>query len=58
MAMGEKNALSIGDLSKATRTKVETIRWYEKVGILPAPLRTAGNYRAYSHAHLDRLNFA
>jgi DNA-binding transcriptional MerR regulator len=56
--MGEKNALSIGDLSKATGTKVETIRWYEKVGILPAPLRTAGNYRAYSHAHLDRLNFA
>lgn len=49
--------MSIGDLSKATRTKVETVRWYEKVGILPAPARTAGNYRAYGPEHLNRLSF-
>ncbi len=38
--------LTIGDLARATRTKVETIRYYERIGLLPAPARTAGNYRA------------
>jgi Cu(I)-responsive transcriptional regulator len=55
--MGEKSVLSVGELAKATGTKVETIRWYEKVGILPAPARTAGNYRAYGREHLNRLSF-
>jgi Cu(I)-responsive transcriptional regulator len=55
--MDGKTGLSIGDLSKATGTKVETIRWYEKVGMLPAPGRTAGNYRAYGPEHLNRLSF-
>jgi Cu(I)-responsive transcriptional regulator len=55
--VGEKTALSVGDLAKATGTKVETVRWYEKVGILPAPARTAGNYRAYGPEHLNRLSF-
>jgi len=49
--------LSIGDLSRATNTKVETIRYYERVGLLPAPARTAGNYRCYEFAHLARLSF-
>lgn len=48
---------SIGDLAKATDTKVETIRYYEKIGLLPEPGRTAGNYRDYSAAHRDRLSF-
>ena len=49
---------SIGDLSAATGTKAETIRWYERVGLLPAPARQGrGNYRAYGKAHLDRLSF-
>jgi DNA-binding transcriptional MerR regulator len=52
-----ENSLSIGALAKATGTKVETIRWYERVGMLPAPARTPGNYRAYGPAHLDRLSF-
>jgi Cu(I)-responsive transcriptional regulator len=47
----------IGDLAKSTDTKVETIRYYERIGILPAPGRTAGNYRAYSSNHLGRLSF-
>ena len=55
--MTSGNLLSIGALSKATGTKVETIRWYERVGMLPAPARTASNYRAYGAAHLDRLSF-
>ena len=49
--------LNIGALAKATDTKVETIRWYERVGLLPAPARTTGNYRIYDDAHLGRLSF-
>ncbi|MCD1635211.1 helix-turn-helix domain-containing protein [Martelella mediterranea] len=48
---------SIGDLAKATDTKVVTIRYYERIDLLPAPERTAGNYRSYSAAHLGRLSF-
>ena len=50
-------ALKIGDLAKATGTKVQTIRYYEEIGLLPAPGRTAGTYRAYDEAHLNRLAF-
>ena len=50
-------ALSIGDLSKATNTKVETVRYYERIGLLPKPGRTAGNYRNYGEAELGRLSF-
>ena len=38
---------TIGDLARTTGTKVETIRYYERIGLLPAPARTSGNYRAY-----------
>ena len=55
--MPSENSLSIGDLAKATGTKVETIRWYERVGVLAAPARTSGNYRAYGAEHLERLSF-
>ena len=48
---------SIGDLSKATGTKVVSIRYYEKIGLLPAPPRTPGNYRAYDGDHMRRLRF-
>lgn len=50
-------ALSIGELSKATNTKVETIRYYERIGLLPKPARTSGNYRAYGDGELGRLSF-
>jgi DNA-binding transcriptional MerR regulator len=49
--------LSIGDLSKGTGTKVVSIRYYEKIGLLPAPPRTPGNYRAYDNDHMRRLRF-
>lgn len=49
--------LSIGDLSRRTGTKVQTIRYYEKIGIMPDPGRTAGNQRRYGDAELDRLSF-
>jgi DNA-binding transcriptional MerR regulator len=50
-------AFAIGDLAGQTGTKVETIRYYEKAGLLPAPARTSGNHRAYTRAHADRLAF-
>ncbi len=49
--------LAIGDLAKTTGTKVVTIRYYEKIGLLPPPPRTSGNYRAYDAGHMDRLRF-
>ena len=48
---------SIGELAKATGTKVVTIRYYEKIGLLPEPPRTSGNYRAYDAGHRERLRF-
>jgi DNA-binding transcriptional MerR regulator len=52
-----KETFSIGELARPTGTKVETIRYYERIGLLPAPARTVGNYRAYTRQHLERLNF-
>jgi Cu(I)-responsive transcriptional regulator len=49
--------MNIGELARATDTKPETIRYYERIGLLPAPPRTAGNYRDYSAAHVSRLTF-
>lgn len=53
----EREDRSIGHLARATGTKVETIRYYERIGLLPAPARTAGNYRVYSDEHFQRLSF-
>ncbi|UUY00393.1 MerR family transcriptional regulator [Sphingomonas sp. J315] len=49
--------MKIGELARATSTKIETIRFYEKIGLLPAPARTATNYRAYNQTQLARLSF-
>jgi DNA-binding transcriptional MerR regulator len=49
--------LSIGNLARATETKVETIRYYESIGLWAAPARTMNNYRAYTAHHLARLSF-
>ena len=49
--------LQIGDLARSTNTKVETIRYYEQIGFLPAPGRTRGNFRSYAPDHLRRLSF-
>ena len=49
--------IAIGRLSKHTGTNIETIRYYERVGLLPAPARSPGGYRLYRPDHLKRLNF-
>lgn len=48
---------TIGNLAKVTDTKVETIRYYERIGLLPKPARTTGNYRSYGAPELARLSF-
>ena len=49
--------LSIGALAKRTGTKVQTIRYYERIGLMPEPGRTDGGQRRYADAELDRLAF-
>ncbi|MCV0386067.1 MAG: helix-turn-helix domain-containing protein [Nitrobacter sp.] len=49
--------MRIGELAMATGTKAETIRYYEREGILPAADRTDSNYRDYSDEHLATLTF-
>ncbi len=49
--------LTIGELGQLTGTKAETIRYYERIGLLVEPGRTAGNYRTYGPEHLNRLSF-
>ncbi len=55
--MNEIADLTIGALARAAETKVVTVRYYEKIGLLPAPARTAGNYRCYSTEDRRRLRF-
>ena len=49
--------IPIGELSRQTGVKVPTIRYYEQVGLMPIPPRTAGWQRRYSPAQVSRLNF-
>lgn len=49
--------LSIGKLGQAAGVKVPTIRYYEQIGLLPEPGRSAGNQRLYPKAALERLAF-
>jgi len=49
--------LTIGTMAKRTGTRVQTIRYYEQIGLLPEPGRTAGGQRRYDDDDLDRLAF-
>jgi Cd(II)/Pb(II)-responsive transcriptional regulator len=51
------DSLKIGELAKRTGALVETIRYYEREGLLPEPVRSEGNYRVYSDTDLERLQF-
>jgi DNA-binding transcriptional MerR regulator len=48
---------SIGDMAKTGNCKVQTVRYYEEIGLLPKPARSAGNQRIYTRAQRDRLRF-
>jgi len=49
--------MKIGEMASATATNIETVRYYEKIGLLPPPARDAANYRSYGNDHLVRLSF-
>jgi Cd(II)/Pb(II)-responsive transcriptional regulator len=49
--------LQIGDLARRFDVPVETIRYYERAGLLAKPARTGGNYRQYTEAHAQQLAF-
>ncbi|UCE88598.1 MAG: heavy metal-responsive transcriptional regulator [Pseudomonadota bacterium] len=49
--------LSIGQLAKAAGVSVETVRFYERKGLLPKPRRSASGYRQYSEESVRRLRF-
>jgi Cd(II)/Pb(II)-responsive transcriptional regulator len=49
--------MKIGQLAAATGTQVETIRFYEREGLLPPPARSEGNFRVYDPSHVQRLSF-
>jgi MerR family mercuric resistance operon transcriptional regulator len=52
-----KNQMSRGSLAKHTGVNIETIRYYEKIGLMPNPSRSAGGHRIYNQSHLKRLFF-
>lgn len=49
--------MKIGELARITATKVETVRYYERIGLLGSPARSDGNYRLYDAPALARLSF-
>lgn len=57
MAISGKSVFSIGDLAAACGCKVETVRYYEKTGLMPDPPRTGGGHRVYSLPMKKRLVF-
>jgi DNA-binding transcriptional MerR regulator len=48
---------TIGEISEQTGVHIETVRYYEKVGLLPPPPRTEGGHRLYADDHLKRIIF-
>ena len=51
------HTLTIGQAAKTTGVAAKTIRYYEAVGVLPAPSRSASGYRRYDQAAVERLLF-
>ncbi len=52
-----EEVFTIGKLSQQAETKVQTVRYYEQIGLMPAPSRSTGNQRLYNRDHLKRLLF-
>lgn len=54
---GSSFAMKIGEIAAATGVHIETIRYYEREGLVPHPQRTASNYRVYGEEHWKRITF-
>jgi DNA-binding transcriptional MerR regulator len=57
MTVTEVRGLRVAELAEAVGVRPDTIRYYERAGLLPAPDRTAAGYRAYDGTAVDRLRF-
>jgi DNA-binding transcriptional MerR regulator len=55
--MGDRDVLRIGDLATRTGLSRDALRYYERVGLMPATRRTSGGFRVYPAATLDRIRF-
>ena len=55
--MMRRTGLSIGQLAAAAGVNLETIRYYERIDLMPEPERTDGGHRVYSEPHRQRLVF-
>jgi MerR family mercuric resistance operon transcriptional regulator len=55
--MAPRPALTIGRLASAAGMNLETVRYYERIGLMPAPDRTSGGHRSYRSEHRARLAF-
>ena len=53
----KKRDLSSGALARAADVNIETIRYYEKIGLMPEPVRAGNRYRVYDETGLKRLSF-
>ena len=56
-APSSERSYRIGELAQVSGMRIENIRYYEKVGLMPVPRRSAGNYRLYTRAERERLAF-
>lgn len=54
---GRTGVISIGRLSRRTGSNIETIRYYERIGLMPSPRRTLGGHRSYGAVEERRLVF-
>lgn len=54
---GSGKGLQRAELARRTGCNLETIRYYEKIGMMPDPPRTASGYRVYGDSHASRLRF-
>ena len=52
-----RSEIAIGELSRRTECNIETIRYYERIGLLPQPHRKGGRFRRYDAADIARLRF-
>jgi len=55
--MNDKNLLQIGEITRKTGTSVDTVRYYERLGLLDKPARSDGGFRLYSEADIQKLRF-
>lgn len=53
----DSNNIPIGQLAKRGHCKVETVHYYEKIGLMPNPPRSTGGHRIYTLEHVKRLSF-